>query len=87
MKEKEKNIYGIHQCTLTRRRKVRGTRKGNKRSNQTKKEKKKQFKQLCFVCMWKKKRYTYEYTLTCLKKEKQVMKEKTSNGNQTVNNT
>jgi hypothetical protein len=24
MKEKEKNIYGIHQYTLTRRRKVRG---------------------------------------------------------------
>ena len=27
MKEKEKNIYGIHQYTLTRRRKVRGKKR------------------------------------------------------------
>jgi hypothetical protein len=39
MKEKEKNIYGIHQYTLTRRRKIRGKkrnikRKPNKEGNQ-----------------------------------------------------
>ena len=27
MKEKEKNIYGIHQYTLTRRRKIRGKKR------------------------------------------------------------
>jgi hypothetical protein len=41
MKEKEKNIYGIHQYTLTRRRKIRGKkrkikRKPNKRRRKTK---------------------------------------------------
>jgi hypothetical protein len=31
MKEKEKNIYGIHQYTLTRRRKIRGKKRKIKR--------------------------------------------------------
>jgi hypothetical protein len=42
MKEKEKNIYGIHQYTLTRRRKIRGKKRKIKRKpnkNQAKDQK------------------------------------------------
>jgi hypothetical protein len=45
MKEKEKNIYGIHQYTLTRRRKVRGKKRNIKRKpnkEERKREKRKQ---------------------------------------------
>jgi hypothetical protein len=41
MKEKEKNIYGIHQYTLTRRRKVRGKKRNIKRKPSNKEGKQK----------------------------------------------
>ena len=34
MKEKEKNIYGIHQYTLTRRRKIRGKKRKKTKTKQ-----------------------------------------------------
>jgi hypothetical protein len=38
-RKREKNIYGIHQYTLTRRRKIRGKKsKGTSNENQTKKK-------------------------------------------------
>jgi len=46
MKEKEKNIYGIHQYTLTRRRKIRGKKRKIKRKTK-KKENKNQSELMC----------------------------------------
>jgi hypothetical protein len=41
MKEKEKNIYGIHQCTLTRRRKVRGKKRRKTKTKQRRRKREK----------------------------------------------
>jgi hypothetical protein len=45
MKEKEKNIYGIHQYTLTRRRKIRGKKRKIKRKPNKEEGKQKSMKE------------------------------------------
>jgi hypothetical protein len=47
MKEKEKNIYGIHQYTLTRRKKVRGKKRKQTKTKQRRREKRKKNELMC----------------------------------------
>jgi hypothetical protein len=49
MKEKEKSIYGIHQYTLTRRRKVRGKKRKQTKTKQRRKREKNKKRQLMCV--------------------------------------
>ena len=47
MKEKEKNIYGIHQYTLTRRRKVRGKKRKKTKTKQRRRKRKTKNELMC----------------------------------------